>query len=154
MKEKNLSSTPQVGDGPGVPQGIGHGFGNSGGDGAQVKNREAEEEEVHGCVEAVVAGYSSNDEAVAQEGSQVDAQEEPEVQELQLLPCVHERQEEELGDGAAVGHLLTLCKGPVPSDEDVLILLDQLMKYRLEKYTVRWTEDWLNCWDQGVVTVA
>ncbi|KAK4806056.1 hypothetical protein QYF61_007033 [Mycteria americana] len=73
---------------------------------------EVEEEEVHGGVEAVVTGYSSDDEAVAQEGSQVDAQEEPEVQELQLLPCVHERQEEELGDGAAVGHLLSLCKGP------------------------------------------
>ncbi|KAK4805591.1 hypothetical protein QYF61_016441 [Mycteria americana] len=96
----------------GLSQGIGHGFGDSGGDGAQVKNREVEEEEVHGGLEAVVAGYSSDDEAIAQEGSQVDAQEEPESQELQLLPCVHERQEEELGDGAAVGHLLTLCKGP------------------------------------------
>ncbi|KAK4806041.1 hypothetical protein QYF61_007018 [Mycteria americana] len=94
------------------PERIGHGFGDSGGDGAQVKNREVEEEEVHGGVEAVVTGYSGDDEAVAQEGSQVDAQEEPEAQELQLLPCVHERQEEELGDGAAVGHLLTLCKGP------------------------------------------
>ncbi|KAK4805602.1 hypothetical protein QYF61_016452 [Mycteria americana] len=94
------------------PERIGHGFGDSGGDGAQVKNREVEEEEVHGGVEAVVTGYSGDDEAVAQEGSQVDAQEEPEAQELQLLPCVHERQEEELGDGAAVGHLLSLCKGP------------------------------------------
>ncbi|KAK4806060.1 hypothetical protein QYF61_007037 [Mycteria americana] len=100
------------GDGSGVPQGIGHGFGHRGGDGAQVKNREVEEEEVHGGVEAVVTGYSSDDEAIAQEDSHVDAQEEPEVQELQIPPCVHERQEEELGDGAAVGHLLTLCKGP------------------------------------------
>ncbi|KAK4805999.1 hypothetical protein QYF61_006976 [Mycteria americana] len=111
-EEKDLCSTSCIGDGPGVPQGIGHGFGDSGGDGAQVKNREVEEEEVHGGVEAVVAGYSGDDEAIAQEGSQVDAQEEPEVQEMQLPPCVHERQEEELGDGAAVGHLLSLCKGP------------------------------------------
>ena len=82
---------------------IGHSFGESGGDGAQVKEGEVEEEEVHGGVEAVVAGYGGDDEAVAQEGSQVDAQEEPEVQELQL-PCVCECQEEELGDGAAIGH--------------------------------------------------
>ncbi|KAK4806063.1 hypothetical protein QYF61_010272 [Mycteria americana] len=98
--KEDLCSTSRVGDVPGVPQGIGHGFGDSGGDGAQVKNREAEEEEVHGGVEAVVAGYGSDDEAVAQEGSQVDAQEEPEVQELQL-PCVCKRQEEELGHPAA-----------------------------------------------------
>ncbi|KAK4805998.1 hypothetical protein QYF61_006975 [Mycteria americana] len=100
----NKANFPEVG--------IGHGFGDSGGDGAQVKNREVEEEEVHGGVEAVVTGYSSDDEAIAQDDSHVDAQEEPEVQELQIPPCVHERQEEELGDGAAVGHLLTLCKGP------------------------------------------
>ncbi|KAK4806088.1 hypothetical protein QYF61_010297 [Mycteria americana] len=93
-----------------VAVGIGHGFGDSGGDGAQVKNREVEEEEVQGVVEAVVAGYSSDDEAVAQEGSQVDAQEEPEVQDLQL-PCVCKCQEEELGGGAAVGHLLPLGMG-------------------------------------------
>ncbi|KAK4805593.1 hypothetical protein QYF61_016443 [Mycteria americana] len=93
---------PQVGNHAGTDkqgdhsQGIGHGFGDSGGDGAQVKNREVEEEEVHGAVEAVVAGYGSDDETVAQEGSQVDAQEEPEVQELQLR-CVRKGQEEELG---------------------------------------------------------
>ena len=102
-KEKDLCSTSQVGDGPGVPEGIGHGFGESGGDGAQVKEGEVEKEEVHGGVEAVVTGYGGDDEAIAQEGSQVDAQEEPEVQELQL-PCVCECQEEELGDGAAIGH--------------------------------------------------
>ncbi|KAK4806037.1 hypothetical protein QYF61_007014 [Mycteria americana] len=110
-EEKDLYNTSCIGDIPGVPQGIGHGFGDSGGDGAQVKNREVEEEEVHGGVEAVVTGYSSDDEAIAQEGSQVHAQEEPEVQELQL-PCVCKCQEEELGGGAAVGHLLSLCKGP------------------------------------------
>ncbi|KAK4806054.1 hypothetical protein QYF61_007031, partial [Mycteria americana] len=88
-------------------QGIRHGFGDSGGDGAQVEEGEVEEEEVHGAVEAVVTGYGSDDEAVAQEGSQVDAQEEPEVQELQL-PCVCKCQEEELGDGAAIRHLLPL----------------------------------------------
>ena len=109
-QKKNLSSTSQVGDGLGVPQGIGHGFGESGGDGAQVNEGEVEEEEVHGNVEAVVAGYSSDDEAVAQEGSQVDAQEEPEVQELQFRH-VCECQEEELSDGAAVQHLLPLCMG-------------------------------------------
>ncbi|KAK4806015.1 hypothetical protein QYF61_006992 [Mycteria americana] len=96
---------------PNFPEGICHGFGDSGGDGAQVKNREVEEEEVHGGVEAVVAGHGGDDEAVAQEGSQVDAQEEPEVQELQL-PRVCKCQEEELGGGAAVGHLFTLSKGP------------------------------------------
>jgi len=58
-------------------------------------------------VQAVVAGYGCADEAVAQEGSQVDAQQEPEVQELQL-PRVCQRQEEELADGAAVGHLVLL----------------------------------------------
>ena len=87
-----------------MPEGIGHGFGESGGDAAQVEEGEVEEEEVHGGVQAVVAGYGCADEAVAQEGSQVDAQQEPEVQELQL-PRVCQRQEEELADGAAVGHL-------------------------------------------------
>ena len=106
-KEKDLCSTSCVGDGPGVPEGIGHGFGESGGDAAQVEEGEVEEEEVHGGVQAVVAGYGCADEAVAQEGSQVDAQQEPEVQELQL-PRVCQRQEEELADGAAVGHLVLL----------------------------------------------
>ena len=38
-----------------------------------------------GGVQAVSTGYGCDKEAVAQEGSQVDAQEELEVQELQLL---------------------------------------------------------------------
>jgi len=109
-KEKELHNTPCIGNGPDVPEGTGHGFGDSGGDGGQVKDGEVEEEEVHGGVEAVVTGYGSDDEAIAQDGSQVDAQEEPEVQELQL-PRVCECQEEELGDGAAVGHLLPLHRG-------------------------------------------
>jgi len=58
----------------------------------------------------LVAGYDSDDEAIAEEGSQVDGQEEPEVQELQL-PGVCKCQEEEVGDGAAVGHLLPLGMG-------------------------------------------
>jgi len=106
-QEKELYSTPCIGNGPDVPEGIGHGFGDSGGDGAQVEEGEVEEEEVHGGVEAVVTGYGSDDEAIAQECSQVDGQEEPEVQELQL-PRVCESQEEEVGDGAAIGHLLPL----------------------------------------------
>ncbi|KAK4806030.1 hypothetical protein QYF61_007007 [Mycteria americana] len=105
--KEDLCSTSCIGDCPGVQQGIGHGFGESGGDGAQVKEGEIKEEEVHGAVDLVVAGYSSDDEAIAQEGSQVDAQEEPEVQELQL-PRVCEGQKEELGDGAVVAHLLPL----------------------------------------------
>ncbi|KAK4806074.1 hypothetical protein QYF61_010283 [Mycteria americana] len=111
--KEDLCSTSCVGDGPGVPQGIGHGFGDSGGDGAQVEERKLEEEEVHGGVEVVVPGYGGDDEAVAQEGSQVDAQEEPEVQELQLQ-FVRKGQEEELGDGAAVGHLLPQGMGACP----------------------------------------
>jgi len=99
-----LGNTSCIGDGPGVPEGIGHGFGESGGDAAQVKEGEVEEEEVHGGVQVVFAGYGCADEAVAQEGSQVDAQQEPEVQELQLSR-VCQCQEEELADGAAVGHL-------------------------------------------------
>lgn len=94
-------STSSIGAVPGVPEGVGHGFGEGGGDAAQVEEGEVEEEEVHGGVQAVVAGYGCADEAVAQEGSQVDAQQEPEVQELQL-PRVCQRQEEELADGAAV----------------------------------------------------
>jgi len=105
-----LCSTSCIGDGPGVPERIGHGFGEGSRDGAQVKNREVEEEEVHECVEAMVIDYGSDDEAIAEEGRQVDGQEEPEVQELQL-PGVCECQEEELVDGAAVGHLLTLDMG-------------------------------------------
>ncbi|KAK4806488.1 hypothetical protein QYF61_013981 [Mycteria americana] len=70
---------PEVGDGPGVPEGIGHGFGDSGGNGGQVEEGEVEEEEVHGAVEVMVTDYSGDDESIAQEGSQVDAQEEPEV---------------------------------------------------------------------------
>jgi len=96
-----------VGDGPGVAEGIGHGFGDSGGDGAEVEKGEFEEKKVHGGVEAVVAGYGSDDEAVGQEGHQVDGQEESEGQELQV-PCVCKCQEEELSDGAAVGHLPSL----------------------------------------------
>ncbi|KAK4806501.1 hypothetical protein QYF61_021337 [Mycteria americana] len=69
---------------PHFPEGIGHGFGDSGGNGGQVEEGEGEEEEVHGAVEVVVTDYSSDDESIAQEGSQVDAQEEPEVQELQF----------------------------------------------------------------------
>jgi len=106
-KEKELCSTSRVRNFPGAPQGIGNGFRKSSGDGAQVKESEIEEEEVHGGVEVVVTGYSRDDEAVAQEGSQVDDQEEPEVQKLKL-PCICECQEEELGDGAAVGHFLPL----------------------------------------------
>ncbi|OPJ87838.1 hypothetical protein AV530_016339 [Patagioenas fasciata monilis] len=83
---------------------------------AQTEEGEVEEEEVHGGVEVLVPGYGGDDEAVAQEGSQVDAQEEPEVQELQL-PCVCECQEEELGDGAAVGHLLPLSMGTVQREK-------------------------------------
>ncbi|RMB97427.1 hypothetical protein DUI87_26038 [Hirundo rustica rustica] len=45
---------------------------------------------------------------LAQEGSQGDAQEEAEVQELQL-PCVCQCQQEEVADGAAVGHFITLA---------------------------------------------
>jgi len=104
-KAKNLCSTFQIGDASSVPEGVGHGFGESCGYASKVEKGEVEEEEVHGGVEAVVAGYGSDDEAVAHEGSQVDAQEEPEVQELQL-PCVCECQEEEFSDGAAVGHCL------------------------------------------------
>ena len=32
------------------------------------------------------------------------------------------------------------------------IPIDQLMKYRLDKWTVRWAEIWLNYWAQSVVT--
>jgi len=71
-----LSSTSPIEDGPAVPQQVGHGFGESGGDGAEVKEGEIEEEEVHGGVEAVVTGYGGGDEAISQESSQVDAQEE------------------------------------------------------------------------------
>jgi len=109
-KEKELHNMPCIGDGPDVPEGIGHGFRDSGGDGVQVEDGEVEEEEVHGGVEVVVTGYGGYDEAVAEEGSQVDGQEEPEVQELQL-PGVCKCQEEELGDGAAIGHLLSLRTG-------------------------------------------
>ncbi|KAK4806625.1 hypothetical protein QYF61_013880 [Mycteria americana] len=91
----------------GHDEGTGHGFGDSGGDGAQVEEGEVEEEEVHGGVEMVVTGYGGDDEAVAQEGSQVDAQEEPEVQELQL-PHVCKRQEEEL-EGTETANLLRAC---------------------------------------------
>ena len=64
--------------GPGVPEGIGHGFGESGGDAAQVEEGQVKEVEVHGGVQTAVAGFGCADEAVAQESSQVDAQEEPE----------------------------------------------------------------------------
>ncbi|KAK4806609.1 LOW QUALITY PROTEIN: hypothetical protein QYF61_013864 [Mycteria americana] len=69
-KEKDLGSTSSIGNGPGVPEGIGHGFGDSSGDGAQAKEGEVEEEEVHGGVEAVVAGYGGDDEDAAQKGRQ------------------------------------------------------------------------------------
>ncbi|KAK4806622.1 hypothetical protein QYF61_013877 [Mycteria americana] len=67
-KEKDLGSTSSIGNSPGVPEGIGHGFGDSSGDGAQAKEGEVEEEEVPGGVEAVVAGYGGDDEDAAQKG--------------------------------------------------------------------------------------
>jgi len=78
-KQKDLGNTSSVGDGPGVPEGTGHGFEDSGRNGANVKEGEVEEKEVHGGVEVVVAGYDGDDESVAEEGSQVDGQEEPET---------------------------------------------------------------------------
>lgn len=90
-----------MGDVPGVPEGIGHGFGGGGGGAAQVEEDKVEEEEVHGGVRVVVAGCGCADGAVAREGGRVDARGEPGVRELQL-PCVCECQEEELTDGAAV----------------------------------------------------
>lgn len=29
---------------------------------------------------------------------------------------------------------------------DHSILIDKLMKHRLDKWTLRWTESWLSCW--------
>lgn len=55
----------------------------------------------------MLTGHGCDEEAVVQEGRQADAQEELEVQELQLL-CVCKCQEGELRDGAAVGPLLSL----------------------------------------------
>jgi len=110
---KRLGSTSQVGNGPVVPDGIGHGFGHSDRDGGQVKNREVEEEVVHGSVEVLVAGYDSDDEAIAEEGSQVDGQEEPEGQELHLRR-VCECQEEEADDGSAFGQMFPVGMGSCP----------------------------------------
>jgi len=106
-KQKDLGSTSYIGNDPGVPERIGHGFWENGGDGAQVNEGEVEEEEVHGSVKAVVAGYGGDDEAVAEEGSQVDGQEEPEVQELHLRR-VCKCQEREISDSAAIGHFVPL----------------------------------------------
>ncbi|RMB97265.1 hypothetical protein DUI87_26234 [Hirundo rustica rustica] len=105
-----LSSTSCTGDVPGVPEGIVHGFGDSGADGAQVGEGQVEQGEEHGRVQVVATGYGADDEADGQEGSQGDAQEEAEVQELQL-PRVCQCQQEEVADGAAVGHLLWLAMG-------------------------------------------
>jgi len=66
----------------------------------------------------MVAGYGSDDEAISQEGSQVDAQEEPEVQELQL-PGICEHQEEELIEGTAIEHFFTLHRGTVERQQDI-----------------------------------
>jgi len=127
--KENLGSTTPVGIVPGVPERIDHRFGDSGRDGAKVEEGEVEEEEVHGGVEVVVTGYGSDDEAIAHEGSQVDGQEEPEVQELQL-PRVCECQEEELCDGAAVGHLLSLGTRTVKGGKGI-IKLGQISQRRI-----------------------
>ncbi|RMB96462.1 hypothetical protein DUI87_27137 [Hirundo rustica rustica] len=95
---------------PGVPEGIVRGFGDSGADGAEVGEGQVEQEEEHGRVQVVAIGCGADDEAVAQEGSQGDAQEEAGVQEL-LLPCVCQCQQEEVADGAAIGHLRWLAMG-------------------------------------------
>ncbi|RMC02475.1 hypothetical protein DUI87_20869 [Hirundo rustica rustica] len=108
--KRTLSSTSCTGDVPGVPEGIVHGFGDSGADGAQVGEGQVEQGEEHGRVQVVATGYGADDEADGQEGSQGDAQEEAEVQELQL-PRVCQCQQEEVADGAAVGHLLWLAMG-------------------------------------------
>ena len=81
----NLRNLLITGNVPIVQEGIGHGFGESGGDGVQVEEGEVAEEEVHGGVQVVVTGDGSDDEAVAQEDSQGDAQEQTEAQELQLF---------------------------------------------------------------------
>lgn len=82
-----------------VQKGVAYDFESNIRDAAHVEDKE----EVHGSVQAVVAGCGCDKEAVAQEGSQVDVQEEVEVEELQL-PCVCKCQEEELNDGTSVGH--------------------------------------------------
>ncbi|TRZ08826.1 hypothetical protein HGM15179_018283 [Zosterops borbonicus] len=108
--KKDLSSTSCIGDVPGVPEGIVHGFGDSGADGGQVAEGQVEQEEEHGAVQVVATGHGTDGETVAQEGSQGDAQEEAEVQELQLLH-VCQCQQEEVAEEAAVGHLLCLHMG-------------------------------------------
>ena len=85
-----------------------HGLGDSGADGAQVAEGQVEQEEEHGAVQVLAAGSGADDEAAAQEGSQEDAQEEAEVQELQL-PRVCQWQQEEGADGAAVAHFEPLA---------------------------------------------
>ena len=52
-KEKELCSTSCIGDVPGPPEGIGHGFGESGGDAAQVEEGEVEEIGRASCRERV-----------------------------------------------------------------------------------------------------
>ncbi|RMC03708.1 hypothetical protein DUI87_19700 [Hirundo rustica rustica] len=106
----NSFCTSCIGDVPGVPEGIVRGFGDSGADGAEVGEGQVEQEEEHGRVQVVAIGCGADDEAVAQEGSQGDAQEDAGVQEL-LLPCVCQCQQEEVADGAAIGHLRWLAMG-------------------------------------------
>jgi len=53
----------------------------------------------------MVTGYGRDDEAIAEQSSQVDAQEEPEVQVQQLL-CVCECENEELGHWADIVFLI------------------------------------------------
>jgi len=118
-EKKDLGSTSPIGDGSGIPERIGHVFRESIGDGAQVEEGEVDEEDVHGCVQAVVACYSGDDEAIAQQGSQVDAQEEPEEQELQLLG-VCKCQEEEIRHRAAIGRLVRLCTGACPTRKNTV----------------------------------
>ena len=103
---------------PGAPEGIVHGLGDSGADGAQVSEGQAEDEADHGAVQVLAAGSGADDEAAAQEGSQGDAQEEAEVQEMQL-PRVCQWQQEEVADGAAVGHCCVWPWAPVHGERTV-----------------------------------
>ena len=55
-----------------------------------------------------------------------------------------------LVDDERVGDIIYFIFSKAFNTVSYNILIDNLMKYKLDKWTVRWTKNWLNCWAQSI----
>ncbi|KAK4823901.1 hypothetical protein QYF61_007966, partial [Mycteria americana] len=72
------------------------------------------------------------------------------VMELILLETISKHRKDKMicmGEGRAVD-VVCLHFGKA---FNTVFIIDKLIRYRLDKWTVRWAESWLNCWAQRAV---